>query len=245
MTTNTNPSVTFITEPFILSYPKLLKAEPYIDPNTKQVKGDPVFSFEAISALSALAAWDILNKVEDEFAKGKVEVRLVALAKEKWGADFDVKAAVQHGGLTWPFKSGNAKADEKGAKAEHYRGTKFWRAKALAEINGSPNEPSLYDGSGGELIKLMRSTEAGKQRINELFYGGAICTAELNAVAGVTGENKYVTFYVNSVVFERDGDRLGGGSRIEKMRGVKGGESPVDPSEGMQNKDTLEDEIPF
>jgi hypothetical protein len=29
------------------------------------------------------------------------------------------------------------------------------------------------------------------------------------------------------------------------MRGVKGGESAVDPSEGMANKDELEDEIPF
>lgn len=243
MATNKNPSVTVITEPFILSYPKLLKAEPYME-NGKP-KGDPVFSFEAISALDALAAWDIYAKDSDDPTKNKIEVRLVALAKEKWGDDFDVKAAVAAGGLSWPFKSGNAKADEKGAKADHYRDTKFWRAKALAEINGSPNEPSLYDGRNGELIKLRRSTEAGKQQINELFYGGAICTAELNAVAGTTGDNKYVTFYVNSIVFERDGDRLGGGSRIERMRGVKGGESSVDPSKGMKNPDELEDEIPF
>jgi hypothetical protein len=243
MAKNSNPSVTVITEPFILSYPKLLKAEPFME-NGKP-KGDPVFSFEAISALDALSAWDILNKESDEFTKGKVEVRLVALAKEKWGDDFDVVAAVKHGGLSWPFKSGNAKADEEGAKADHYRDTKVWRGKALAEINGSPNEPSLYDGSGGYLVKLMRSTEAGKSRINELFYGGAICTAELSAVAGTTGENKYVTFYVNSIVFERDGDRLGGGSRIERIRGVKGGESTVDPSAGMKNPDNLEDEIPY
>ena len=243
MATNKNPSVTVITEPFILSYPKLLKAEPYME-NGKP-KGDPVFSFEAISALDALAAWDIYSKDSDDPTKGKIEVRLVALAKEKWGDDFDVKAAVAHGGLSWPFKSGNAKADEKGAKADHYRDTKFWRAKALAEINGSPNEPSLYDGRNGELIKLRRSTEAGKQQINELFYGGAICTAELNAVAGTTGDNKYVTFYVNSIVFERDGDRLGGGSKIERARGVQGGQSSVDPSEGMKNPDELEDEIPF
>ena len=246
MPTNKNPSVTVITEPFILSYPKLMKAEPYIDPETKQPKGDPVYSFEAISALDALAAWDIYTKDSEDPTKGKIEVRLVALAKEKWGDDFDVKAAVEHGGLKWPFKSGNAKADEKGAKADHYRDTKFWRGKALAEINGSPNEPSLYDGStGGELIKLRRSTEAGKTRIGELFYGGAICTAELNAVAGTTGDNKYVTFYVNSIVFECDGDRLGGGSRIERARGVKGGESATDPSEGMKDANELEDEIPF
>jgi hypothetical protein len=243
MATNKNPSVTVITAPFILSYPKLLKAEPYME-NGKP-KGEPMFSFEGISALDTLALWDIYSKDSEDPVKGKVEVRLVALAKEKWGDDFDVKSAVAHGGLSWPFKSGDKRAEEKGAKADHYRGTKFWRAKALAEINGSPNEPSLYDGRGGELIKLRRSTEAGKQRINELFYGGAICTAELTAVAGTSGENKYVTFYVNSVVFERDGDRLGGGSRIERMRGVKGGESDIDPTEGMAGGDTLDDDIPF
>ncbi len=242
---SSNPSVTVITEPFILSYPKLLKAEPFIDPVTKKPKGDPVYSFEAISALDTLAAWDILDKDKDDFTKGRIEVRLVALAKEKWGDDFDVKAVVAAGGLSWPFKLGNAKADEKGAKADHYRDTKFWRGKALAEINGSPNEPSLYDGSGGELVKLMRSTEAGKQRISELFYGGAICTAELAAVAGTLGTNKYITFYVNSIVFERDGDRLGGGSRIERQRGVKGGTSSVDPSKGMDKADDLDDDIPF
>ncbi len=243
MATNKNPSVTVITEPFILSYPKLMKAEPFME-NGKP-KGDPKFQFEAISALDALAAWDIYSKDSDDPTKGKIEVRLVKLAKEKWGDDFDVAAAVKHGGLAWPFKSGNAKADEKGAKAEHYRDTKFWRGNAAAEINGSPNEPSLYDGSNGDLIKLMRSTEAGKQRISELFYAGAICTAELNAVAGVAGDNKYVTFYIQSVVFERNGERLGTGSRMERARGVKGGESPVDPSEGMDNNEVLDDEIPF
>lgn len=245
MATSNNPQVTFITEPFILSYPKLLKAEPYVDPVTKKAKGEPQYTFEAISALGALGAWDIYSRDSDDPIKGKVEARLVKLAKEKWGDDFDVAGTVKHGGLSWPFKSGDRKADEKGSKAEHYRDTKVWRAKSMASINGSPNEPSLYDGSNGELIKLRRSTEAGKQRIGELFYGGAICTAELNAVAGMSGDNKYVTFYVNSVVFEREGDRLGGGSRIERARGVHGGETDYDPTKGMDGGEELDDEIPF
>ena len=97
----------------------------------------------------------------------------------------------------------------------------------------------------GSLIKLMRSTEAGRSRISELFYGGAVCTAELNAVAGTSGDNKYVTFYITSLVFETDGERLGGGSNMERLRGVKGGSSNYDPSEGMDGGDTLDDEIPY
>lgn len=236
-----NPSITVVTEPFILSYPKLLTPEPYMEKG--KPKGDPAFSFEAISALDTLD-WNILNRENETWKHDSIEKRLVVLAREKFGEDFDVRAAVQHGGLTWPFKSGDKKADEKGAKAEHYRGKKSWRAKALAVINGNSNEPTLYSANeDGTLTKIMRSTEAGKQRINELFYGGAICTAELNAVAGQTAQGKYVTFYVNSVVFEHDGDRLGGGSNIEKLRGVAGGTTAYNPTEGMD--ENLDEEIPF
>jgi hypothetical protein len=239
---NKNPSATVVTERFIISYPKLLKAEPYVE-NGKP-KGDPVYSFEGISEVDSLNSWNILDKEKDAFVPGSVEKLCVSLAKEKWGADFDVRAAVQHGGLSWPFKSGDKKAETKGEKAAVYRGKKFWRAKALAEINGTPNEPALYFADkDGQLVKLLKGTENGKQRINESFYGGAICTAELNVVAGETAKGKYVTFYVNSVIFETDGDRLGGGSAVERLRGVKGGATKYDPTEGM--KEDLEDEIPF
>ena len=239
---NDNPSVTVITQPFILSYPKLFKPEPYMEDG--KAKGDPKYSFEAISDLDELLTWQILDKDANEFIDGGVEKRLVALAREKWGADFDVKAAVMHGGLSWPFKSGDKKFEEKGSTAEHYKGKKFWRAAALAEINGSPNAPALYcDDGKAKAVKLLRGTEAGKARIAELFYGGAICIAELNAVAGTAGDNKYVTFYVNSVVFKKDGERLGGGSHMERLLGVKGGETDYDPTQGMSGD--LEDEIPF
>ena len=241
MANNTNPSITVVTQPFIISYPKLLKPEPYME-NGKP-KGPPQFSFEAISTADDLSAWLILEKGAADFVKGGIEMRCVELAKEKFGSDFSVKAAVAAKEMTWPFKSGDQRADEKGAKAEVYRGKKFWRSKALAEINGTPNEPALYENASDGVIKLMRSTEAGKQRIGELFYGGAICTAELNAVAGETAKGKYVTFYVNSIVFEKDGERLGGGSAIERLRGVSGGQSATDPTAGMSTN--LDDEIPF
>ncbi len=242
MATNKNPSVTVITNPFILSYPTLLKAEPYKEKGV--AKGDPVFSFEAIADPESLKSWLILDREKDEFVPGSVEARLVALAKEKWGADYDVAGAVKHKGLSWPFKSGNIKAD-KGEKFKHYRDKKFFRGKALAVINGVPNEPSLYfSDENNQLTKIIRSSEQGRQQIVDLFYGGAICTAEFNAVAGTTGDNKYVTFYINSVVFEENGERLGGGSNIERLRGVRGGETPYDPTGGMK-PDVTDDEIPF
>ena len=238
---NKTSSVTFITAPFIISYPKLLKPEPYME-NGKP-KGDPQYSFEGISEIDSLATWLMVNRETGEFDETSVEKRLVRLAKEQWGDDFDVKAAVKHGGLSWPFKSGDKKADEKGEKGEHYRGKKFWRAKALAEINGNPNSPDLWVKVKDGVDRIVRGTTQGDQLASQKFYGGAVCTAELNAVAGETAQGKYVTFYVNAVVFQADGDRLGGGSNIERMYGVKGGQSNYDPTEGM--KEDLDDEIPF
>lgn len=234
-------SVVVITAPFIISFPNLLVAKPYME-NGKP-KGDPQYTFEGISELATLADWQQVNKDTGEFDVINVEKRLVALAKEQWGEDFSVKDSVKHGGLSWPFKSGDKKADEKGEKGEHYRGKKFWRAKALAEINGTPNSPDLWVAVDGSIERLVRGTTAGDQRITQLFYGGAVCTAELGAVAGETAQGKYVTLYANAVVFQEDGPRLGGGSNIERMYGVKGGQSAIDPTKGM-NKD-LDDEIPF
>ena len=245
MATNKNPSATVITQPFILSYPTLLNPEPYKENGV--AKGDPIYSFEAISELDDLKSWDILDRDKDEFRKGGVEARLEALAKEKWGDDFDVRGAIKHGGLAWPFKSGDKKAEKAGEKGKHYRDKRFFRAKALASIGGTPFSPALYvSDENGQLTKVVRSSEAGKQLIVDKFYGGAICTAELNAVAGMSGDNKYVTFYINSVVFENDGDRLGGGSHIERMRGVSGGETPYDPTGGMKDDEEIDnEEIPY
>jgi hypothetical protein len=239
---NKTESITVITAPFILSYPKLSKPEPYME-NGKP-KGGPMYSFEGISALESLAEWRLSNKEIGTFDTMNVEAALVSLAKEHFGADFNVKAAHDAKELSWPFKSGDKKADEKGEKAEHYRGKKFWRAKAMAEINGNPNSPNLYYAEGDDLVKIIRGTTVGEERIGQCFYGGAICTAELNAVAGETAQGKYVTFYVNAVVFEKDGDRLGSGSSIERLRGVRGGQTDYDPTAGMGN-DNLDDEIPF
>lgn len=243
---NENPSVTLITQPFTLSFPEVLKPKAFQPPGATKPKGEPEFSFEGISEIESLAAWQILDKEKGDFFAGDVQKRCVKLAKEKWGADFDVIGSVKSKDLAWPFKSGDAKAEAKPGKAEHYRGRKSWRAHAKALINDRVNEPALYEAAkDGSLIKLMRSTEAGRSRINELFYGGAVCTAELNAVAGTSGDNKYVTFYLTSLVFEADGERLGGGSNMERLRGVKGGSSNYDPSEGMDGGDDLDDEIPY
>jgi hypothetical protein len=62
--------------------------------------------------------------------------------------------------------------------------------------------------------------------------------AELSIVAGDT-PNKYVTCYINSVRFHKDGARLGGTSIMDRFEGVAGGAADHNP------KSEDDDEIPF
>lgn len=245
MATNERVSVTAITPPFTLSFPELLTPKAYQPNKNNPPKGDPEYSFEAICDPEKLEQWNVLERDATEFVIGDIQKWAVKLAKQKWGANFNVKDAVKQGGLGWPWKNGDKKADEKGSKADHYRGRKHFRAKAKAKIGERINAPALYEAQeGGKLVQLMRSTEEGKARIGELFYGGAVCTAEVNVVPTETAQGKFITLYFNSIVFEKHGERLGGGSIMERFRGVQGGDTDYDPSAGMGGSD-LGDEIPY
>ena len=150
MADNKTLGATFMTAPFILSYPKLTEAVPYME-NGKP-KGDPHFTMEAISDKSSLAEWVRIDRDAGTFeADTNVEILAVQLCKELFGAEFNVNEAVKLKALSWPFKSGDQKADEKGEKGAHYRGKKFWRVKAKEYINGVRNEVRLHvleDGAG-------------------------------------------------------------------------------------------------
>lgn len=238
-----NPSRTVISPKFRLSYPTLVTPERFTDPETRTEKGDPVYNMEMIFLPDDLDKFRVENTDTGDFDTMDVRKLAVQLAKEKWGSDFKVKEAVQHGGLGWPFKDGDERAEKKGDKADHLRGKVLVRAKALSEINGKPNAPRLYYMADGKLKQIVRGTDAARQHAESLFYGGAYCTAELSVVASEFASKKYITVYINGVVFEEHGERLGGGSALERFRGVRGGESDYDPTSGMS--DDIDDEIPF
>lgn len=235
-------SATFITAPFILSYPKLVKAEPYMEKG--KPKGEPHFSLEGISTKESLAEWIKVDREGGEFEPNvNIEVAAVQMCKQLFG-DINVNEAVKLKALSWPFKAGDKKAEEKGEKGAHYRGKKFWRAKAKEVINGQHNEVRLYVlESDGKARQVLVNTTVGEKEVAKYFYGGAICTAELNLVVGETAQGRYATFYVNSVIFNKDGDRLGGESNISRFYGVSGGAGQSDPTAGAPK--ALEDEIPY
>lgn len=242
MSDNQFKSITFFTAPFILSYPRLVAPAKFKDKNQVE-KGDPLYSFEGIVDPATLKQWQQLDRdsgnVRDDVDVEKV---LVALAKEVWPG-IDVKTAVASKDLKWPFKSGDKLVEAKGDKVDHYKDKKYFRAKAKTLIKGNPFAPNLYVAHPDGLEAINRGHPNFDQLAGNKFYAGALCTAEVTAATGDTS-GKYITFYFNSIIFEKDGERIGGsGSNIEKLRGVRGGQSSYDPTQGMDTD--LDDEIPF
>jgi hypothetical protein len=203
-------------------------------------KGDPVYSVEMLFDMDSLTKFKQWDDDKGTFIEVDVQRLAVTLLKERFGADFDAKAAHQHGGLHWPFRKGDTLAETKGAKGDHYKGKMVIRGKALSLIKDKPNAPRLYFvDSDGKRKELSRGLDSNIHRANDLFYSGAYFFAELSMVADETAQGKYVTFYVNSVRFVKDGERLGSSSLMDRFDGIQGGAAAVDPTKN------LDDEIPF
>ena len=236
MAKSKNPSTLLLSPVVRLSYPKLIKAEPFKDPTTGQEKGDPVFNTEMLCPADDLSKFRTWNEEKGEWKYDNLNSFCGRLAKQRFGDDFDVGAAIKHDGIKWPVTNGDKNA-ERGEKYEHYAGHYVVRGKALSEINGRPNAPSLYYMEDGKRKAIARGTDQGNQLAGDMFYGGAWVVVELSAVAGDAGGNKYVTLYMNSVMFIRNDDKFGGGnSLMDRFEGVTGGESDYDPTDGMEEE---------
>lgn len=231
-----NPSILLLSPQMRMSYPKLWKPEPFKDPDTGVEKGDPVYSSEFLCPADDLAKFRTWSDDKGEWVYDNLNTFCARLAKKRFGTDFDVQAAIKHGGIQWPVKNGNDRAS-KGDKYKHYAGTYIVRGKALSEINGRVNSPTLYYMENKERKTIARGTDQGAQLAESMFYGGGWAVVELSAVAGDAGGNKYVTLYMNSLMFTRHDEKLGGGDRLmDRFEGVSGGESNYDPTGGMDDE---------
>lgn len=221
-----------ISAPFRLSFPTLMEPKRY------ENKGDPFYSMQMLFETEALESFKLWNDESGDFEEVDIRKLAAALAKEQW-PDINVKEAVAHGGLHWPIKSGDKHADKREAEGktgnDHYRGAWIINAKSSEKF-----PPSLYYMDGKVRKQVDRLSDTGRQVSQQKFYGGAWCIAELNVVAH---QDKYISFYVNSVKFVKDGERFGGVSAMDRFDGVTGGSADYDPTAGMD--DDLDDEIPF
>lgn len=231
-------NISLITPEFRLSFVNLVVPKPYME-NGKP-RGEPYFSLEMLfdpEDMKSFKRWD-----EDAQALVDVDVTRICVeaAKIAWpGINVQEEFKV---GKNWPIHDGDTHADQKEAagkkNVDHYRGIKMIKAKTSQEI-----PPRLYIMENGKRTQLAQTIEVDANRAKQLFAGGNYAYAELSCAGVVSGNNKYITFYVNSVVFTREGDRLGGSSLMDRFEGYKSQTTDYDPTDGMDGD--LDDEIPF
>lgn len=217
-----------ITPVFRMSYPNLITPRKFND------KGEPRYTVDALFKPNDLTKFFLADDtVENGFREVDIRQVLVEIGKEKW-PNKSLKETLHKDG--WPLRVGDKKADEieaKGKKGDAYRGHTVITMKASAAY-----PPNLKVKDKGKTVNLDLTNPEEKKRAEQLFIGGYYARAEVNAKAIDTPDN-YLTFYVNNLMFVKQGEKLGSGSALDRFDGIHGGDSDFDPTAG------LDDEISF
>lgn len=215
-----------------LSYPAVIDPKPVMnDPKTKR------YGAELLIEPTDLAKFKLMGP--DGFEMVDIRAICATVAREEWGDDFDVEAKkkvpTNQGGLGWPLKDGNAFAarrEAEGKASDHYKGKVYIRTKGAESF-----PPILKFLTADKAFKILeRSTDLDV--IRDYFTAGNYVLAEITAKAVETpAKEKFVTFYLNGVCYIRKGERLGSGGSLldERLDGILGGISDLDPTEGMED----------
>lgn len=231
---NKSASLLLRTPVVRMSYPNLLTPKKFKDPKSGR-EGNPMYNFEMIMTPENLDEFKVLRD-DGNWEDINVSHAMAEVAKKEWPG-IDLKEAVGNKSLRWPLKDGNQKKAEReanGKKGDVYEDMKIIPVKATEKW-----PPQLYVVEGGKFRELSRSDEKDRAKIEQVFVAGFYVKANVNVTTAFLNEIKYVTFYVNAVMFIREGERIGGMTAEQRFGGIEGGESDYDPTEG------LDDEIPF
>lgn len=220
---------------FRMSFPNVIEPRAYMGTGAK------TFGVEMLLNPDDLGKFQLLTDEKDEsgasiWEEVDVQKLMVKIAKDAW-ADINVKEAVKHGGLTWPLIDGDKKAadrEAKGKKGDIYKGYKVLKASSNEEY-----APSIHIIDGGVYRELDRNSESDMAIAKTRFVAGYYAKASLSCKAIETPQGKFIKFYMNAILFVKDGERIGGMSTADRFGGIEGGSSDYDPTEGM------DDEIPF
>jgi hypothetical protein len=219
-----------------MSYTNIVKPRAF-EQNGKAM-GDPTYSTEMIISAGDMGKF---KRPNDEGGFDDVSLAAVAaeVAKAKW-PDISVKDAVATGKLGWPINDGDDLADKKVKKGKSedsvaaYRGNKIIRAKSNLEF-----APRMYYSEEGKRKQINRGLESDEAKATQLFVAGSYAYAEIT-IRATSYKDDYVTLYLNSIKYVRQGERLGSASTMDRFdAGISGGEEDYDPTEGM------DDDIPL
>jgi hypothetical protein len=229
-----------------LSFANLIKPTEWVDPKTKNPSGKWSYNTEIIIPEDAVKKFRVLR--DGNLVEVDLSLLLRELALEKWpelaqpGALQAAFAGVLAKG--WPLKRGDVKADAlkaAGKNGEHYRGGRVMTTKSNVNDKVQPPALSILNPDKKTFRSLNRMLPSDMETAKMAFVGGNFAVAELNIVASEVSGLKYLSAYLNSVRYTREGAKFGGqgGQLMSRFEGIVGGESPHDPTAGMDA------EIPF
>jgi len=258
-----NKSRNILTSEVRFSYVNVLEPTQYKDPKTGAL-GKWSYHLELIIEEANLTKFQMKNEtgalVDADISKVLRELALEAwpeLAQQAMGPDgrpmFGANGQPISGLLVafsgtgekgWPLRRGDKFADlakTKGKDGEHYRGKRIMTAKS--NVHPKTNPPSLSMSIDGKTRVLNRLVPSDMAAAKLAFTGGNYGYAELNIVTQDVAGGKFLTVYLNSLRYSRDGAKFGnqGGDLMSKFDGIQGGTAAYDPTKGM----AMADEIPF
>ena len=226
--------ISLLTPTFRMSYPNLLTARQYVRNGKPQ--GDPNFSVNMIFDAESLKKFRMVDE-NDKLVDVDITQVCKDMAAKKWkGTELSELFPKKPNGTTdWPIKKGdNLIALE--AKKTKPKNLDFLAGMYQIPAKGSVKyPPQLRYRENGEVITLDRDNEAHVKIIKKLFDGGSSASAEVSVLAQQTPQGNFSTFYLNKVMFKKEGKRLGGQSLMDRFDGIDGGESDVDPTAGDED----------
>jgi hypothetical protein len=218
------------TPPFRMSYPNLLEAKPFKDPRTGKPKGAPTFNVEAIFRAQDSGKFHVIDPdTSEQIADQEITAILKDIANEFWPDAESIKELFGDGAGKWPWMDGDkkaAEAEKKGKNGDHYEGMKVMTFKAAEDY-----PPRLTCIVKGKSKELKRTDEEAMKQAADMFKAGYYARASVNLKAMEVDGRNYITGYLNTIMFIREGEPLGRGSDADALAGIEGGESDYVPSD--------------
>lgn len=220
------------TAPVRFLHPAVKEPEPYKDPVTGKVRGEPKYGGEFLFG-------------RDHPDYEPMWRKAMAVAAAEWGEDM-VRAALdelrnepnkEHKLIYFPFKSGDGKAAKREAKNKN--GDAY---KGLTVMPARSKFPPMASWLENGKVQEVESDAINDMIKSSRFYNGVDVLCTFNFVAMTVDSKRYVTTYLNKVFSTGKGQRLAGGkSAAEAFKGYIGQATAEDPTVGS----LADDNIPF
>ncbi len=239
-----NEMIRLISPVLRMSFPNVVEPKAFKKGN---VTGQPNYNTSLFGEPDLLRKFKRVNEKGDALVDCFLVDVAMEMVKKTWASDTDTPEKLNvfiqalNMNKMWPFADGTKAADDPKAqgKSEFLRGQKIIRCGSTEKIPPALHVREKKDGKVVTTL-LNRGVPSDMARAKALFVGGNYAYAELSCTAGDTPQ-KHVKFYLNSLVFVKQGERLGQAqSLIGKFDGIEGGiDDQHDPTAGMS------DDIPF